>query len=286
MGIGFGHAIYPTEFDIVIGDVYLVPAHVGHRRRLAILDLSSCLTNRASDHILLIVEFILFRRQRCLRLFDTAFSPAFHRFAGAEHECHLDVRKSEFLPGQWSMGGAFWEKDAGRCVEGDRLAPDIKLDFTSKVLRGFRIAPPVQDDLVVIMNMLVNMGVWFRDIEYPTEFNVIIGFRHLLAAHVSHRRALAVFNPRSRFPKRLPHHVLFIIDFLFFHLLSFLDLTLYPRPPIEGRGREGPRFMGLIFESLGLRFHLFIEIPFRIDLFIKNCLLFVNKNRVEIYTIF
>src|SRR4030042_583632 len=103
------------------------------------------------------------------------------------------------------MRDTLWNENTRGSVKGDLLTADIKLDLATEILRGFRIAPPMQDDLIEIMNMLMNVGVWFRDIVNPTKFNVIIGFWHLLTAHVSHSGALAVFNSRPCFPKGLSH---------------------------------------------------------------------------------
>jgi hypothetical protein len=141
------------------------------------------------------------------------------------------MREPEGLPDQRAVRDAFRDKDARGCIEGNGLPGYIEQDFAAEVLRGFRIAAPVKDNLIEIVNMLVNMGIRFGNIVNPAELYVIIDFRDLFAAHVSHCRTLAVFDPGSRFPKGLPDQVFFIVDIG--HMISSPSCVLFEKLDIK-----------------------------------------------------
>ena len=110
------------------------------------------------------------------------------------------------------MGQAGRDVDGGGSVEGDGLAADVELYLRAEHLGVFRVGAPVEHDLVVVMDVLVDVGVRVRDPVDPAELDVVVGAGDLSVAHDGHGGTLAVLDALAGLVERRPGDVVLFFE--------------------------------------------------------------------------
>ena len=83
---------------------------------------------------------------------NTGILPAFIDISCTEHNGHLNMWFAEFLPCERAMLGSHWKIKRVCNIKGERLTFNMKFYFPAQVLRVFRIASYMKDNLVNISN--------------------------------------------------------------------------------------------------------------------------------------
>ena len=126
---------------------------------------------------------------------------------GPERNGHLKMGPFDRFPDDIAEGYPFRNKNSRGRVDGMGSAGQIEFNGGPQLLGSAMVATDKQHDPIVVRGLNRDMGIRFRDIVNPPQFDIMVDPRYLPSAQQRHGRTLTVFHVRMAFPDRVNHKV-------------------------------------------------------------------------------